>query len=62
MAAFPCCGYFFSYYHKKFDHKAKSGRLLITFTFPSVFFENHHKFGRVGRFQQFYFSNPRSEE
>jgi len=25
---------------ENFDHKAKAGRLLITFTSPSVFFEN----------------------
>lgn len=40
LVAFSCCGYFFSYYLENFDHKAEARRLLITFTFPSVFFEN----------------------
>lgn len=37
MVAFSCCDYFFSYYLEKFDHQSKAGRLLITFTFPSVY-------------------------
>lgn len=61
MVAFFCCGYFFSCYLGKFDHKAKAGRFLITFTFPSVFFENHNNLAKWEGFN-ILLLNPRSRD